>query len=126
MTSNMRVTETAPAIGTTQEPVKAKAEGRRFVGLDGLRGYLALCVILVHTMGIFAPVVLHHSHADLLGQAIVVFFALSGFLIYLPFMYRILDARPLPSIRDYARGRIFRVYPAYIVIFLIATLTPSS
>lgn len=103
---------------TATAPVATAA--RRFVGLDGLRGYLALCVILVHTLGMFAPAVLYRLHADLLGQAIVVFFALSGFLIYLPFMFRILDARPLPSLRDYARGRMFRVYPAYIVIFLIA------
>ena len=125
MTSN-QATETAPSIETAREAVKAKSDGRRFVGLDGLRGYLALCVVLVHTLGLFAPVVLHRTHADLLGQAIVVFFALSGFLIYLPFMYRILDARPLPSIRDYARGRIFRVYPAYIVIFLIANFALSG
>ena len=122
MTSKAQATEAAPGDGLD----KPKVDGRRFVGLDGLRGYLALCVILVHTLGIFAPIVLHRTHADLLGQAIVVFFALSGFLIYLPFMYRILDARPLPSIRDYARGRIFRVYPAYIVIFLIANFALSG
>lgn len=122
MTSESRATEAAPGDGLD----KPKVDGRRFVGLDGLRGYLALCVILVHTLGLFAPIVLHQTHADLLGQAIVVFFALSGFLIYLPFMYRILDARPLPSIRDYARGRIFRVYPAYIAIFLIANFALSG
>jgi peptidoglycan/LPS O-acetylase OafA/YrhL len=122
MTSNTQATEAVAGDGLA----KPKVDGRRFVGLDGLRGYLALCVILVHTLGLFAPIVLHRTHADLLGQAIVVFFALSGFLIYLPFMYRILDARPLPSIRDYARGRIFRVYPAYIVIFLIANFALSG
>ena len=50
MTSKAQATEAAPGDGLD----KPKVDGRRFVGLDGLRGYLALCVILVHTLGIFA------------------------------------------------------------------------
>ncbi|MDH6181681.1 peptidoglycan/LPS O-acetylase OafA/YrhL [Microbacteriaceae bacterium SG_E_30_P1] len=98
----------------------AKAPKQRLIGLDGMRGLLALSVILVHTMGALAPLVLTATHLDLLGQVIVVFFALSGFLIYWPFASRIISNRPLGSISDYLRNRALRVYPAYIVIFLFA------
>lgn len=95
----------------------------RLVGLDGLRGFLALCVILVHVSGYYTPTVLWDAHFEVLGQAIVVFFALSGFLIYLPFARALLDRRaPLATLRSYVRARVLRVFPAYLVIFTIANL----
>ncbi|RFA08315.1 hypothetical protein B7R54_03055 [Subtercola boreus] len=93
---------------------------RRFIGLDGLRGVLAICVVLVHATAQFNPQVLNTLHIEILGQAIVVFFVLSGVLIYWPFLNAILDGRPLPSIGRYARARVFRVYPAYVVAFFVA------
>ncbi|MDF2442586.1 MAG: hypothetical protein JWR01_789 [Subtercola sp.] len=99
---------------------------KRFIGLDGLRGVLAICVILVHATAQFNPQVLNTLHIEILGQAIVVFFVLSGVLIYWPFLNAILDGRPLPSLRKYARARIFRVYPAYIVAFLVANFALSA
>jgi peptidoglycan/LPS O-acetylase OafA/YrhL len=98
----------------------AKKSLGRIIGLDGLRGILALCVIIVHVTSELSPTVLGLTRVDLLGQAIVVFFAMSGFLIYRPFMSRIISGRPQPSVTEYARGRLFRVFPAYIVIFLLA------
>lgn len=95
---------------------------RRLIGLDGLRGALALSVILVHTLGAVGPRVLEVTHLDLLGQVIVIFFVMSGFLIYWPFASRIIAEKDLPPIRDYLRNRALRVYPAYLVIFLLANL----
>ena len=110
---------TEASVPRTQPDGKPAAKPR-LIGLDGMRGLLALSVILVHTMGALAPVTLAVTHLDLLGQVIVVFFALSGFLIYWPFASRIISDRPLASISEYLRNRVFRVYPAYIVIFLFA------
>jgi peptidoglycan/LPS O-acetylase OafA/YrhL len=92
----------------------------RLIGLDGLRGLLALCVIVTHVTADLTPGVLLLTRVEFLGQAIVVFFAMSGFLIYRPFMTRLIDGRPLPATLPYIRNRAFRVFPAYIVIFLIA------
>lgn len=92
----------------------------RLIGLDGMRGVLALSVIMVHTLGAVAPAVMAQTHLDLAGQVIVIFFALSGFLIYWPFATRIIDGRDTPSLRSYYLARAFRVYPAYIAIFLVA------
>jgi peptidoglycan/LPS O-acetylase OafA/YrhL len=47
---------------------------------------------------------------------LVLFFALSGFLLYRPFAAAIVDGRPLPSIRAYLRNRALRILPAYWVI----------
>lgn len=93
---------------------------RRLVGLDGLRGLLSLCVVVVHVTGFLSPLVLERVRLDLLGQAIVVFFAMSGFLIFQPFLSRILQGKPGPALGEYARLRVFRIFPAYVVIFLVA------
>lgn len=117
------VPSTQPAAEPAVKPTAGRASKSakpRLIGLDGMRGLLALSVILVHTMGALAPMTLAVTHLDLLGQVIVIFFALSGFLIYWPFASRIIGDRPLASISDYLRNRVLRVYPAYIVIFLFA------
>jgi peptidoglycan/LPS O-acetylase OafA/YrhL len=103
-----------------EEKVVVANKPARLVGLDGLRGILALCIIITHVTGALSPKVLAETRVDLLGQAVVVFFALSGFLIYRPFMSRIIDGRPQPGLRTYFRLRVFRIFPAYLVIFLIA------
>lgn len=107
-----------PTPSATPRP---RTSPRRLVGLDGLRGLLALCVILVHVTAHFAPSVLAVTHVEVLGQAIVVFFVMSGFLIYYPFARALLDGRsPLERIGRYALARALRVFPAYLVIFLAA------
>jgi peptidoglycan/LPS O-acetylase OafA/YrhL len=98
-------------------PVPARS---RLVGLDGTRGFACLCVLAVHTIGQFAPSYVQSWRLWILSQAIVFFFALSGFLIFLPFVRRYAAEGHLPSIRHFAGQRIRRVYPAYVVTFLIA------
>lgn len=95
----------------------------RLVGLDGLRGFLALCVIVVHVTAHYSPSILAITHLELLGQAIVVFFVMSGLLIYMPFARAIITGGdPLRDLRRYTKARILRVFPAYIAIFLVANL----
>lgn len=94
---------------------------KRLIGLDGTRGVLAICVIIVHVTAHFAPSILAITHVELLGQAIVVFFVMSGFLVYYPFARALLDGRsPLRGVGAYATARVFRIFPAYLVVFLIA------
>lgn len=109
--------------GSGSRPTKRHG---RLVGLDGLRGVLSLCVILVHTTAHFSPTILGKTHIYALGQAIVIFFVMSGFLIYYPFAKALLEDRnPFAGMKRYARARGMRVFPAYIVIFLFANLTAT-
>lgn len=96
---------------------------RRLVGLDGLRGGLSLCVVLVHVTAHFSPTILAKTHVDILGQAIVVFFVMSGFLIYYPFAKALLEEKsPTQNLGGYVRARIMRIFPAYLVIFILANI----
>lgn len=54
------------------------------------------------------------------------FFTLSGFLLFRPFATAILSGKPLPSIANYARNRFLRIYPAYVVIFLLVALVAGA
>jgi len=98
----------------------------RLVGLDGPRGIACLCVLAVHTIAFFAPLQLDRFHLTYLSEAIVYFFAMSGFLIYLPFVRAYAAGRPRPSLRRYTSQRLRRVYPGYVVIFLIANLVLAA
>lgn len=76
----------------------------RLVALDGLRGVAALMVFV------------HHAALPGLGKQLVgmdagvlVFFALSGYLLYAPFV-----AGPV-DLRAYAIRRLLRIVPAYLV-----------
>ncbi len=104
--------------GEVTAPVPAKKQ--RLAGLEGPRGVGCLCVIAVHVAVHFTPNVLAATRIDFLGQALTFFFALSGFLLYLPYVKSLSRRRAMPNTREYLRHRVLRVYPAYLVIFLLA------
>ena len=91
-------------------------------GLDALRGSACLAVIVAHSWGHFAPETTPTGTAQLLSVGLVVFFAMSGLLIYLPFARDISLGERRVRVGHYARRRLARVYPAYIVIFLFSAL----
>jgi peptidoglycan/LPS O-acetylase OafA/YrhL len=91
-------------------------------GLDALRGAACLAVVVAHSWGHFAPETTPTGTAQLLSVGLVVFFAMSGLLIYLPFARDISNGQRRVRLGHYARRRLARVYPAYIVIFLVADL----
>ncbi|MCW2786125.1 MAG: acyltransferase [Marmoricola sp.] len=92
----------------------------RLSGLDGMRGIFALSVLVGHVCGLIAPDSTAPLHIGLLAQAVVAFFALSGFLIFLPFCQRLMAGKDLPALGGYALRRVTRVYPGYLAIFLLA------
>jgi peptidoglycan/LPS O-acetylase OafA/YrhL len=61
-----------------------------------------------------------------LAFGVVLFFTLSGFLLYRPFVASILRDKPRPSTRDYLRNRALRIAPAYLVILLLVSLVFRS
>jgi len=91
----------------------------RLLALDGLRGAACAAIILIHVWMFDYGDAGHgpKSVLDLvigeLRLAVPLFFALSGFLVYRPFVAAALERRPRPSVRRYALKRAARILPAY-------------
>lgn len=94
--------------------------GRYLGGLDGVRGAGALAVLTAHCIVHFAPESTPNGIPQILAQALTVFFAMSGMLIYTPFVRDIARGERKLRIGRYISRRLLRVFPAYLVIFLIS------
>jgi peptidoglycan/LPS O-acetylase OafA/YrhL len=91
-------------------------------GLDGLRGLAALCVFSIHlwiyqlpdtfklSRGSLAKFVLFETRV-----AFVLFFVLSGYLLYRPFARAALGYSAPQSVRSYLLRRAARIMPAYYI-----------
>ncbi|WP_032406131.1 acyltransferase family protein [Rhodococcoides fascians] len=110
-----------PVATTPATPqVDAPKRPARILGLDGPRGFACLCVLAVHVGGHYSPQTVATYKLGLLGQGLIFFFALSGFLIFLPMVRKLFDNKPMPNNVSYALHRLLRVFPAYLFIFLFA------
>lgn len=98
-------------------------------GLDGLRGLAALSVLVYH-VSVFAPPPKGSWVADVVGVGWVgvdVFFAISGFILFLPFARADAATGPPVSLRRYATNRTRRILPAYLFnLFALVTLGIAS
>jgi peptidoglycan/LPS O-acetylase OafA/YrhL len=110
-----------PVATTPATPqVDAPKRPARILGLDGPRGFACLCVLAVHVGGHYSPQTVLTYKLGLLGQGLIFFFALSGFLIFLPMARKLFAGKPMPNNVSYALHRLLRVFPAYLFIFLFA------
>lgn len=83
--------------------------------LDGLRGYAAMLVVAEHTS---------HSFLGAGRSGVLIFFALSGFLLARPFVSNPAKLFTLSNISNYIQRRMTRIYPVYIFyLFLVYGLT---
>ncbi len=137
MTDEVRLPAQAQADGLPAQaqadglPAQAQADGgdkpaprrpARIIGLDGVRGLGSLAVVFAHVAVNYSPHIHDEAKLGLLGLALILFFVLSGFLLFLPIVRRLTapaDVARMPDTRDYTLHRILRVFPAYLVIFLI-------
>ncbi|MBM3662114.1 MAG: acyltransferase [Actinobacteria bacterium] len=98
------------------------AVDQRLPALDGCRALAALAVLVNH-VGVLSG--FNGRSLDLgpyLARADVgvsVFFVLSGFLLYRPFVTRHLAGDPHQDVSSYARRRLLRIFPAYWVALVI-------
>lgn len=93
---------------------------RYVAGLDGLRALACLGVLASHALTHLTPGAVPVAVAAMLASGVTVFFVLSGFLIYLPFVEAIVGDRPEIGVRHYLKRRVLRIYPLFLVVFLIA------
>ncbi len=108
-----------PPEATSPAPQPDPRPKARLAGLEGPRGIGCLCVIAVHVAVHFTPDVLAATRIDFLGQALTFFFVLSGFLLYLPYVKRLAAGGPRPETPTYLIHRFRRIFPAYLLIFLV-------
>jgi peptidoglycan/LPS O-acetylase OafA/YrhL len=89
----------------------------RFPLFDALRAIAALSVLVTHCSGLTG----FNSDNPLgaitarLNVGVTIFFVISGFLLYRPFVAARLEGRPAPSPLGYARRRALRIVPGYWV-----------
>ena len=97
----------------------------RFPLFDGLRAIAVLLVLLVHVPGgnqlpdALARIV---THAQI---GVTIFFLISGFLLYRPFIAARAGGADRPAVDDYAKRRFLRIFPAYWVALTILTILPG-
>ncbi|MBN9050308.1 MAG: acyltransferase [Rhizobiales bacterium] len=98
--------------------------GRRLAGIEGLRAVAALSVMIGHFNlhlvpdHVLSPAL--HRVLNAAGQGLTLFFVLSGFLLFGPFLTAAARRAPF-NIPQYFTNRILRIYPAYVVIFIVVT-----
>ncbi len=92
-----------------------------FPTLDGYRAIAALAVLVLHA-SVISGFVFRNTEA---GQYLVrldigvsIFFLISGFLLYRPFVLSHINKQPGPGLRHYFVGRFLRIYPAYWVALI--------
>lgn len=98
----------------------------RFAGVEGLRAVAALTVVVSH-VGIYSE----SRGQDLLGRmlsgtqtGVTLFFLISGFLLYRPFLVARQRGTRV-AIRAYARRRFFRIGPPYWVLLTLFAIWPG-
>ena len=110
---------------TVPDAVAPPPHHPRFPLLDGMRAIAVLSVVLVHTTvgahdtPILGPLLAHTN----IGVAI--FFLISGFLLYRPFIAHRGGGPAAPSVDQYAKRRVLRIYPAYWLVLTVLVIAPG-
>ncbi|MGW0159232.1 acyltransferase family protein [Mycobacterium sp. NPDC003323] len=94
----------------------------RVASLTGLRAPAALLIVATHAAygtGQLTNGYLGSLYARL-EVGVPIFFALSGYLLFRPWLVALRDGTAAPSVRRYARHRVRRIAPAYVVTVVIA------
>jgi peptidoglycan/LPS O-acetylase OafA/YrhL len=104
--------------------VDVRAE--RFPLFDSLRAIAALSVVLFH--GAWQQLLVFHPdnplgrYASRLNVGVTVFFVISGFLLYRPFVAARLGGAGAPAVGAYAWRRFLRIVPAYWVALTVVAV----
>lgn len=118
----------------TTSPARARASvadpgaGGEFPCFDGLRAIAALLVAVTHAGFISGYIVRERyigAYIARMDVGVAIFFVISGFLLYRPFVAARFGVRPGPAVLPYARRRFLRIAPAYWVTLTAVLLVPA-
>ena len=101
-------------------PWSSVAAAGDFPGIDGLRGIAAVSVLLCHTVG--SSTLVATGWGDYLAQlraGVQIFFVISRFVLYRPFVDAHLHGDRGPRLTGYFRRRLFRIFPAYWLVLIV-------
>lgn len=102
------------------ENLRPSAPSSRYPNIDGLRAMAALAVVLCHTVVVSSLITtVWGSYLVQLRAGVEVFFVISGFVLYGPFVRAHLAGKRGPGLVGYFRHRIFRIFPAYWVVLTV-------
>jgi peptidoglycan/LPS O-acetylase OafA/YrhL len=117
-----------PAAHDVPDVVAPPPGNPRFPLFDSLRAVAALSVVATHTSGLttfnFSNNVLGPFTARL-NVGVTIFFVISGFLLYRPFVAARLEGRPAPKLLAYGRRRLLRIVPAYWLALTVLAIWPG-
>ena len=117
MLEPVRATSAAPAdAGSPWACEVMVSMPTRSLGLDALRATAAFMVFVYHANLVFGVTVPFAPLSEHGSTGVLVFFVLSGYVLYRPFV-----AGRVDSVR-YARNRFARIYPAYVAALIGAAL----
>jgi peptidoglycan/LPS O-acetylase OafA/YrhL/peroxiredoxin len=115
---------TVSASAAKQPPRKAG----HYIELEALRGASAISILILHAYQNtrIPPAGYAYGSNPLVRHLLInldfglgVFFALSGFVIFLPFAKAIIEGRPHMGVREFAVRRFFRIVPLYYVAIFV-------
>ena len=98
--------------------------GAHFASLDGYRAVAAIMVLLTH-VAYSTGAVVTGTAGHVLGRfdfGVPLFFLMSGFLLYRPWVRASLEGRTRPGVRRYALRRAARILPLYWVVVVFTLL----
>jgi peptidoglycan/LPS O-acetylase OafA/YrhL len=117
-----------PTVSQAPSPALAPPPGNpRFPLFDGLRAIAALGVLTFHVgefsgrLGVGFP----GRFEEVAVNGLLLFFAISGFLLYRPYVAANAARRPGPSLERYGRRRALRIVPAYWAALTLLAIYPG-
>ena len=107
--------------------IPAPASNPRFPLLDSLRAVAALAVVLTHTAFVSGAIFTSSFKGILahLNIGVTLFFLISGFVLYRPFVAAREQGAAPPSVWRYARRRLLRIAPAYWLALTALAVFPG-
>jgi peptidoglycan/LPS O-acetylase OafA/YrhL len=112
-------------IGATTA-ARSPERGGRFRQVDSIRGLACISVLFYHVAFRYYPPndqlmqYLTQRNSGPPAICLVVFFTISGFVIYRPFVVARWQDKPMPALLPYATRRVMRIVPAYWLALTVA------
>ena len=109
----------------------APADRTQFPCFDGFRAIAAMCVLVFHTGFVTGYTLRNHAFGlpfflSRLDLGVAIFFLVSAFLLYRPFVRAHLEQRPAPGVRSFFRRRLLRILPAYWAALTVLALVNAA